>query len=66
MDSLKEQIEKKLGCTIEEHIKGCDAEFCRYRGYEADCMIPPILTVEELDYMIDYVKALARAEKIDD
>ena len=54
---MKESIEKKLGCTIEEFAKKMKAYIEKYRGYETEgSIIPDSLTCDELDYMSDYFK----------
>ncbi len=54
---MKERIEKKLGCTIEEYLTKREEMFSEF-DTEADCEVNPLaemLTYEELDYLTEYV-----------
>ena len=54
---MKERIEQKLGCTIEEYINRKHEVFKKYEGYEADGDLTfPELTIEELDFITEYLK----------
>ena len=59
---MKEQIEKKLGCTIEEYIKKEDDIYNGCGDLECDWDDPfTKLTNEEIDFYADYIKSLKAA-----
>ncbi len=53
---MKERIEKKLGCTIDEYFDKRAAMFGKFDG-ETDCEDNPLteLDYDELDYLTEYV-----------
>ena len=53
---MKERIEKKLGCTIEEYFNNRAAMFGEHDG-EIDCEDNPLteLDYDELDYITEYI-----------
>ena len=55
---MKKEIEKKLGCTIEEYVKKLSAYFEKYRNYEIEhASFFSMLTNEELDFLTTYIEA---------
>ena len=60
-DTMKERIEKKLGCSIEEYFKKRDELFESLKGpegevFEGEVYNPLVeLETEELDFLSDYV-----------
>ena len=56
---MKESIEKKLGCSIEEFKIKLDNRFERFKDYETSgSMFPDSLTFEELDFLGEYLDNL--------
>lgn len=53
---MKERIEKKLGCSIEEYFKKREELFAKLEGLEGEVYNPLVeLETEELDFLSDYV-----------
>lgn len=57
---MKERIEKKLGCTIEEYIKKRLEFLNEYKGLEIETPNPLVnLDADELDFLGEYLKKIA-------
>jgi len=55
---MKERIEAKLGCTIEEQFKRLEALHNEYSDREIEMVNPlEVLTWEELDFVEDYINS---------
>ena len=56
---MKESIEKKLGCTIEEFKVKLDERFEFFKDLEtAGSLFPESLTYDELDFLGEYMDNL--------
>ena len=56
---MKESIEKKLGCTIEELKMRIDKHMEQFKDCETGCgFFPDTLTYEEIDFLGEYLDKL--------
>ena len=60
---MKERVERKLGCSIEEYMKLLEEHDKKYKDCETDFdrSFPDSLTYEELDFVGEYMDMLAMA-----
>lgn len=56
---MKEQIEKKIGMTIEEHFKRLHDKLAQETAETEEPSGLESLTIEELEFLADYVKSAA-------